>query len=80
MTSRQTAEEFLSCFHSQNRLKQFQLLEAHREADRREENVHEHDLQRVVEGDEGRARRVERSVHRREADAAHQRRGDAVPA
>lgn len=27
---RQTAEEFLSCFHSQNRLKQFQLLEAHR--------------------------------------------------
>lgn len=57
-----------------------QLLKAHREADRREENVHEHDLQRVVEGDEGRARRVERRVHRREADAAHQRRGDAVPA
>lgn len=27
---RQTAEEFLSCFHNKNRLKQFQLLAAHR--------------------------------------------------
>ena len=32
---RQTAEEFLSCFHRQNRLKQFQLLEAMHLAQRR---------------------------------------------